>query len=245
MSVIYGSRGKDHLIATSPRGDTIYGGPGFDTLESGPGPDYLDGGGDDLDKVSYLGSNAGVTVNLETGETSGGFAEGDTIVGVHILIGSNFGDTLVGDGDGNWLQGMGGNDLLEGGGGNDSLSGDDGNDSLFGGDDNDLLYGGDGADVLNGGAGIDTIYYWDGITETGGVTVNLMIGGGSGGAAQGDTTLRSRTSAAHRSVTSSSATMKRTACMAGTGRTPLPAMAAQTTSYSPAHPSGWSAPTHR
>jgi Ca2+-binding RTX toxin-like protein len=187
MSIIYGSLGNDHLIATSPRGDTIYGGPGIDTLESGPGPDYLDGGGDVHDMVSYQGSNAGVYVNLETGETSGGFAEGDTIVGVESLIGSDFDDTLVGDADVNWLQGMDGKDQLEGGAGKDTLEGGAGNDKLFGGDDDDHLYGGYGADMLNGGAGVDAIYYWDGITPTVGVNVNLMIGGGSGGIAQGDT----------------------------------------------------------
>jgi opacity protein-like surface antigen len=187
MPVIKGTLGNDYLVATSPKGDTVYGGPGFDTLESGPGADYLDGGGNEFDQVSYQGSNAGVYVNLKTGETSGGFAEGDTIVGVKNLIGSNFGDTLIGDADVNLLRGMDGNDLLEGGGGTDILSGGDGNDKLFGGDDGDLLFGGYGADVLNGGAGIDTVSYWEGNPRVNSVTVNLMIGGGSGGTAQGDT----------------------------------------------------------
>src|SRR3546814_8834206 len=52
------------------------------------------------------------------------------------------------------------------------------------GDGNDTLIGGSGADTLIGGAGSDTASY---AGSSGGVTVDLAAGTGSGGDAQGDT----------------------------------------------------------
>jgi Ca2+-binding RTX toxin-like protein len=98
-----------------------------------------------------------VTVNLATGTGSGGDAQGDTLIGIENLTGSNQGsDSLVGNVGANTLSGWGGGDVLRGGA---------------------------GADRLDGGGGSDTASYYTGTTA---VTVNLTAGTGSGGDAQGD-----------------------------------------------------------
>ena len=157
--------------------------------------------GDGVDTVSYDGSDAGVTVNLRTGEGSGGHAAGDNIRGFERIIGSAYGDTLTGDDADNTLHGNAGADTLDGGGGNDRLEGSVGDDTLWGGtgndhldgsngadtldagDGNDWLHGGNGADTLDGGDGDDTVSYR---RSDAGVTVNLHTGEGSGGDATGD-----------------------------------------------------------
>jgi Ca2+-binding RTX toxin-like protein len=74
-------------------------------------------------------------------------------------------------------------DLLSGLAGNDTLSGLAGDDTLQGGVGNDVLRGGAGADHLDGGAGVDTAIYSE---SSVGVTVNIALGTGIGGNAQGD-----------------------------------------------------------
>jgi Ca2+-binding RTX toxin-like protein len=87
--------------------------------------------------------------------------------------------------DGNdTLSGGNGNDTIRGYGGNDVLNGDAGEDSLDGGIGNDILTGGTGADKLIGGDGVDAANY---STSLAAVTVNLVLGTGVGGDAQGDT----------------------------------------------------------
>ncbi len=171
--------------------DTLNGGNGGDTLIGGAGGDALDGGGG-RDTADYAGSNAGVTVNLNTGMHSGGHAQGDTLSNIENLSGSSHGDTLTGNnlvnvltgGDGaDTLVGGAGNDTLNGNAGNDSLGGHDGNDRLNGDSGNDFLAGGAGGDVLDGGTGTDTVSYFASTA----VTINLATGTHSGGDAQGDT----------------------------------------------------------
>ena len=232
-----GGAGNDKLIGGMGH-DTLFGGRGTDTLRGGGGDDTLYGGDDDdrliggdhndrliggagadtlaggagWDTLEYVGSDAGVTVNLATGEVSGGDAEGDTISGFEKVTGSAHGDRITGDGGNNELAGGGGHDALYGdtgtdrlignaghdtlfgGAGNDTLWGGRGDDTLYGGHDDDTLEGGEGDDRLNGGAGADTLvggsgrdtldYSWS-VDE--GVTVNLATGAASGGHAEGDT----------------------------------------------------------
>lgn len=77
-----------------------------------------------------------------------------------------------------------GNDRIDGNDARNILSGGAGDDALSGGDGHDTLRGGDGADALTGGEGSDRAVY---NRSTEGVTVNLDIGEGSGGTAEGDT----------------------------------------------------------
>jgi Ca2+-binding RTX toxin-like protein len=120
--------------------DWLMGGDGDDTLSGDAGPDSLNGGAG-VDTASYVGSSAGVTVDLATGLGKDGDAEGDVLIGIENLVGSNHGDYLYGDGGDNVLSGLDGMDRLKGGGGNDTL------------------IGGAGGDLLEGGNGDDTAIY--------------------------------------------------------------------------------------
>ncbi|RVU16135.1 beta strand repeat-containing protein [Methylobacterium oryzihabitans] len=129
---------------------------GNDTLKGGGGADTLDGGAG-TDVVGYLGSTAGVTVDLATGRGSGGEAEGDVLAGIENVVGSDHDDSLIGDAGANLLSGREGDDTLRGGA---------------------------GADQLVGGLDTDTASY---AGSAAAVAVSLLTGTGTGGDAQGDT----------------------------------------------------------
>lgn len=170
--LLRGDEGNDRLIGNAGN-DNLLGGNGDDVMEGGRGADTMDGG-DGNDQVSYETSSAAVYINPVTifGFThsykgTGGDAQGDTLRSVEHLIGSHFSDVLTGTESGqNILEGL------------------NGNDSLNGGDEEDLLIGGYGADSLKGGDGNDTTSY---ISSTGQVQINLALGIGTGGDANGDT----------------------------------------------------------
>ncbi len=173
-NILDGYLGHD-ILDGGAGNDQLYGQDGNDVLEGGAGADTLDGG-DGIDIASYEGSAAGVTVDLLANTGTGGDAEGDTFANVEWVYGSASNDTLTGDTFHNGLYGRGGNDYLIGGVGDDALYGEDGNDTLR---------GGAGADTLDGGAGIDIVHY--DFSTAGGITLDLGLGTGVGGDAQGDT----------------------------------------------------------
>jgi Ca2+-binding RTX toxin-like protein len=145
--------------------DVIFGLGGHDVILGGHGGDHINGG-DGIDTAGYWDSNAAVSINLSTGDASGGHAEGDELISIENLNGSHYDDILIGNSGANELWGSLGDDIIKGAGGSD------------------VLNGGDGADRLEGGSGIDTAEYWgSGI----GVIVSLETGSGSGGHATGDT----------------------------------------------------------
>lgn len=127
---VIGSILNDRLIGTDGI-NSLIGGAGEDLLIGKGGADYLEGGTGD-DTASYETSAVAVNINLITGVHTGGDAQGDTLVSVENIIGSNFSDTLTGDYGSNDLYGLGGNDFLIGSG---------------------------GGDIINGGEGIDTVSY--------------------------------------------------------------------------------------
>ena len=145
--------------------DTLLGGPGNDLLIGGPGSDTLDGGPGN-DTASYTNSNTRVDVRLSGTYVQHGHAEGDTLIDIEHLTGSDYNDILVGDRQSNTLCGGLGNDLLWGSAGND------------------LLEGGAGADRLIGKSGSDTATY---INSPSAVKINLAFSETSGGHAEGDT----------------------------------------------------------
>jgi Ca2+-binding RTX toxin-like protein len=165
MATINGTNYGDTLYGTSA-GDTIKGLNGDDSLKGFGGADYLDGGAG-IDTVFYGDSTSGVAVNLQTGRGYGGSAEGDTLVSIENVFGSNFNDTLTGTSGANQLHGAEGNDVIKGGGGNDFLDGGSGNDilvsdifgtsTLDGGAGDDTFKGTGHADTLIGGSGSDTV----------------------------------------------------------------------------------------
>lgn len=200
MADIIGTAGNDTLIG-GDQADNIQGLGGNDTIDGRGGPDVIDGGAG-IDLINYHNSGAGVTVDLGTGAGFGGDAQGDTLVSIERVSGSNFHDMLTGSAAANILEGRGGDDSLSGGGGDDilyggggvdTLNGDDGadtlygglgNDALHGGEDDDFLSGREGADVLNGGNGTDLADYHG---SNGAVHIDLAAGTALGGEAQGDT----------------------------------------------------------
>jgi len=164
MALIKGTNGADSLYGTSA-GDTITGLDGNDTLKGFGGADRLDGG-NGIDTVFYGDSSAGVGINLATGRGTGGSAQGDTLISIENVFGSNFNDTLTGTSGANQLHGQDGNDVIKGGGGDDLLDGGNGNDilvstiwdasTLDGGAGDDTFKGSGASDVLIGGSGSDT-----------------------------------------------------------------------------------------
>ncbi|WP_109122336.1 DUF4347 domain-containing protein, partial [Azospirillum sp. TSO22-1] len=87
------------------------GGGGNDTLTGGAGADTLDGGGA-TNWANYSTSSAGVSINLGAGTASGGDAEGDVLLNIEYVMGSNFDDVLIGFNGQNGLYGGAGNDTL-------------------------------------------------------------------------------------------------------------------------------------
>ncbi len=138
--LINGGGGNDVLSGDSALGggdDTLNGDEGNDALLAYDGNDVLAGGagadtiqgGDNTDTAIYLGSLAGVNVDLTkqglagpAGLQIGGDAAGDSLSGIENLIGSALGDTLTGDGEANIIEGRGGADVLVGGLGTDTVS---------------------------------------------------------------------------------------------------------------------------
>jgi Ca2+-binding RTX toxin-like protein len=153
-----GGAGTDTLLNI----ENLTGSAFNDTLTGTAGANVFDGGAG-LDRVSYAGATAAVSVNLAltTAQATGG-AGTDTLLNIEILLGSDFNDTLIGDG---------------------------GNNTLLGGGSADLLMGGAGDDVLDGGGfftDIDTASFAD---ATSSVTVTIFTGNGTATGGSGNDTL--------------------------------------------------------
>lgn len=178
--------------------DVLDGRDGDDVLEGGAGADQLIGG-NGFDIASYWRSPAGVQVNLATGATTGGDAQGDVFSSIEGLEGSTFGDTLVGDANSNRIYGLDGRDTIDAGDGDDFINGGGGPSTpgppfpqvpyprfeVIGGQ---TMLVGVGGDDLVGGPGNDTVSF-EGLQVAGhtgntppsgdrivGVTVNLATG---------------------------------------------------------------------
>jgi Ca2+-binding RTX toxin-like protein len=154
---VIGSKFND-TIRGSVGNEAITAGAGNDQISGSGGADWIDGGTGNGDSVNYNGSGAGVVVDLVDNLCHGGDAEGDTLISIENIIGSNFGDTVEGDASANSFFGMDGNDKLYGGDGNDYLYGGNGADQLYGDAGKDVIYGGVGNDRIDGGAGDDILW---------------------------------------------------------------------------------------
>lgn len=192
--VLYGGDGQDTILGNGGN-DLLSGGAGDDNLSGGSGTDTfladegadVIAGGADIDTLDYSAS-AGVTVDLSSGRGLGGFAQGDVISGVEVVVGSASGDvlsgssvneTLSGGGGNDSLGGLAGNDALFGGAGDDTAAGGIGADTLAGEDGDDQLSGGASADSLTGGAGRDTLQGGEGRDVLdGGSEADVLAGGG-------------------------------------------------------------------
>lgn len=165
--------GGDDVFLGLSGANSLFGGDGDDRFYSGKDADLMDGGSD-VDTVFYARSNSGVLVDLQSGAGHSGFAEGDRLVAIENLYGSNHDDTLSGDAGANQLVGHAGDDILMG-------QGDD--DRLFGREGNDTLIGGEGSDRLEGGEGFDVASYEQ---SSAGLVADLLSSWRSSGEAAGD-----------------------------------------------------------
>lgn len=183
VDTLDGGDGADVLIS-GDEADILKGGKGDDLLVSGKEANTLDGG-DGYDTVSYENSTYGVTVWLGDDQPGapalpdpdGGDANGDVLVSVEALIGSDRGDQLFGAlNGGSTLKGGGGVDYFRVSGGGNRVEGGDGGDTFFESleaptdGDADLFLAGDGNDVILVGRGLNTVEGGDGDD-----TINLVI----------------------------------------------------------------------
>ncbi|MCA1322841.1 calcium-binding protein [Herbaspirillum sp. alder98] len=163
---------------------------------------FVGGGG--VDTVSYIGSNAGVTVDLSntTGaNTSGGYANGDSFNGISNIIGSSSNDTFYASSVANFFDGGGGIntvnyarsnagvtvDLFHNTGANGYAAGDTylNIQNAVGSSSNDLFVANGVANVFTGNGGSDTVSYQ--YSSSGSIVANLTTGTGSGaGDSNGD-----------------------------------------------------------
>src|SRR5262249_21865368 len=118
---VIGSAGNDLLVGDA-NANSLRGGAGSDNMTGGGGADTLDGG-TGVNWSGYYTSASGVTVNLTSGVNTGGDAQGDVLVNIQNLYGSQFADSLTGDANANYIAGDAGNDTIEGGAGADTLDG--------------------------------------------------------------------------------------------------------------------------
>lgn len=102
--------------------DTLSGGEGADELQGGSGNDILRGengddridGGDGIDEVSFITSEVGVVLNLNTqqGQAQDTGAGLDTLLNIENAAGSNFADMIQGNNQDNAIFGNDGDDMI-------------------------------------------------------------------------------------------------------------------------------------
>lgn len=172
QNYVSGGTGDDSLVGNSS--------DDFTNMEGDAGADTLDGSAGIWDIASYFNSAGAVNVDLsDTLAETGGDAQGDVLIGIEQVDGSNLGDdTITADDSGMQIKGWGGDDSLTGGAGADILEGDAGNDTLDGGAGDDTIEGGDGSDTISGDAGDDYIEGGSGDDVLdGGANVDTLDGG--------------------------------------------------------------------
>jgi len=114
-------------LLTGGAGNDLLEGLGNEDAQGRRSTDTLDGG-EGSDTVSYMASPSGVTIDLgpvdEGGEivASRSHAQGDRLISIENLIGSQANDRLTGDSGVNQLEGGAGEDFLDGGAGEDTAS---------------------------------------------------------------------------------------------------------------------------
>ena len=164
--VYFGTDGFDTLLEGTSGSDSYFAREGNDLIAGSAGPDIISGGLG-KDAVIYEATvvpvnSAGVNVNLGTGFGLGRDAQGDILISIEDVLGSDGRDTLRGSVDSNAMAGGLSADLIYGEDGDDFLTGDAGNDQLYGGNQDDTLIGGTGIDLLDGGTGNDYLGGGDG-----------------------------------------------------------------------------------
>lgn len=104
----------------------------------------------------------------------------------NVIYGGEEADVIYGIEGQNWIETFGGNDFVYTNYGPDSILTGDGNDTIESGFDDDVIFPGSGADIVNGGPGQDTVILQGDVSTATGVYVNLTLGYGLRGDAEGD-----------------------------------------------------------
>ncbi|HVA74537.1 MAG TPA: hypothetical protein VNF71_08225, partial [Acidimicrobiales bacterium] len=163
--------GGNNTLTAAPNSQTRF-------IFEGAGNNLISGGGNAT--VDFSQAPARVTVNLQTGNATGGWGGFQQLSGVLNIIGSNFNDVLVAGAPGGTIIGLNGNDLLQAGptGGDTLISGGNGNDTfcaqsscavagtiagggdtMIGGSGNDVFFAENGVgDTINGGGGFNSAF---------------------------------------------------------------------------------------
>lgn len=166
-------------------------------LTGQPGPNHFSGSPGQSTIVNYAASPAGVTVNLVTGDASGGDAGDDELDDISGIIGSPFPDFIWATDGNNYVDGAAGIDTLSyehAGAGvtvnlglkNPQTTGGSGIDTilnferLIGSSHNDTLTGGKLAGFIDGGGGDDVIVGGKANDELHGGAGNDRLDGGKG-----------------------------------------------------------------
>lgn len=149
----------DDIIIGNSEANSLNGLGGQDTFHSSDGADVIDGG-DDTDTAIYWGSDGAIDVDLAAGTGSGGHAQGDTLISIENLRGSNLdGNILRGSEVANSISSYGNFDVIETRGGEDRIfiTGENAQVSAGAADDtvivnnvnNHTIDGNEGVDTLN------------------------------------------------------------------------------------------------
>lgn len=167
---LYGEEGRDVLYGGNGL-DQLFGGDDNDALLGGIGADYMDGG-DGTDYAYYFTSTSGVDVDLTRATQIGGDAQGDQLVNIENVSGSQYADSITGDQFDNVLYGLSGIDTLKGGLGNDTLfGGADGDIFLF----DDTRWGND--TIMDFQDGVDLISFVGSGLTFGDLTISSTASG--------------------------------------------------------------------
>ncbi|MEZ5895360.1 MAG: hypothetical protein R3C51_03080 [Parvularculaceae bacterium] len=170
---IIGSSGADLLVGDD--GDNYIKGNGaYDTLIGGLGADTLEGsnaGGSAIGAADYSAGTAGIFVDLIGGAT-GGYADGDVLIRITEIIGTDFADQFVVSALGHQIHAGDGDDVINA----TTIGGVWSHDTyLSGGDGDDIFYLAGKNAYAVGGAGFDTVSYefFDGFGSGVGVVSSL------------------------------------------------------------------------
>lgn len=139
---VVGNGGFD-LVCAGDGNDSVSGNSGEQSfidvaaVSGDAGDDRIQAGADTVVLADYEDSPAPVTVDLGAGTATGWGS--DTLIGIRLVFGSRFDDSLTGSDGFDVLDGSAGNDVISGRGGGDYLMGESGDDSIDGGPGRDLL----------------------------------------------------------------------------------------------------------
>lgn len=130
-------QGFEHVIGTFEN-DVLRGDAGANQINAREGDDFVAGRGgddvltghDDTDRLSYVGFDDGVRLDLEAGTAVGPSSGADTLATFEHVTGSQGDDAIAGDSGPNILDGDGGDDMIEPRAGDDFPIGGNGSDTV-------------------------------------------------------------------------------------------------------------------